>query len=185
MIAVRSYIPSLLTFPGVVLRQAIHIGLCRLLGVKVLDVRYFRYDTPSGYVLHEMPKSFQTSLTLALGPLVIHSVLCTVLCALALVPWFFYEEAAGCFSVFQLWIGMSIGIHAFPPRRDSSNMWNLTRKEIKQHGAMVRITFPIIAFMRLAERLTLYGFDVAYAGVIGIAIPWLFLSRWYPPIPSA
>jgi hypothetical protein len=155
-----------------------------MLGVRVLDVRYFRYDTPSGYVLHEMPKSFQISLILALGPLLIHSILCMALCGLALIPWFFYDEAAGCLTVFQIWMGLSIGVHAFPPRRDSSNMWTLTRKEIRQHGAVVRVAFPIIAFMRMAERLTLYGFDVAYAGVIGLVLPWLFLDRIYPAVPG-
>lgn len=184
MIAIRSYVPSLLTFPGVVLRQVVHLGFCRVAGVKVLDVRFFRYDTPSGYVLHEMPKSFQTSLVLALGPLFVHSLICLGLCSIALVPWRYYDEVAGIHSVFLMWMGLSIGVHAFPPRRDSSNMWTLTRKEIRQHGALVRVIFPIIVFLRLAERLTLYGFDVAYAGVVGVAIPWVLLSHLIPQLPG-
>lgn len=182
MIAIRSYIPSLLTFPGVVLRQVIHAGFCRLLNVKILDIRFFRRDTPSGYVLHEMPKRFESSFLLILGPLFVHSLLCFVVCIPALVPFEFYGESVGVREFFQLWLGLSIGMHAFPPRRDAGNLWNLTRKEVSEHGAIVRLMFPLLGFLRMAERLTLYGFDVAYAAVIGIGIPWLVLDLIYPKI---
>ena len=182
MIAVRSYLPSLLSFPGVVLRQFLHQGLCRLLGVKVLDVRYFRADTPSGYVLHEKPKRLGISVLLAVGPLVLHSVLCLALCLPAMTPFLFYEEGVSFFTFFQLWLGLSIGMHAFPTFRDSGNLWELTRQEVLDHGAAVRFLFPLLAFFRTAHRLSLYGFDVAYAALIGVGIPWLLLGRIVPSI---
>lgn len=182
MIAIRSYLPSLLTFPGVILRQAIHSGFCRVLGVKILDIRYFRADTTPAYVLHEMPKRLGTGILIALGPLALHSILCVILCAPALVPFMFYDQSVDLLTIFQLWLGLSIGMHAFPPLRDAGNLWELTRKEVLEHGAVVRLTFPLLAFLRTAQRLTLYGFDVAYAAIIGIAIPWLILSRLFPAI---
>ncbi len=184
MIAIRSYLPSLLTFPGVVLRQAIHAGFCRALGVKILDIRYFRADTPSAYVLHEMPKRLGTGILIALGPLVVHSLLCIALCGPALVPFMFYGHSVDLFTFFQLWLGLSIGMHAFPPLRDAGNLWELTRKEVLEHGAVVRLTFPLLAFLRTAQRLSLYGFDVAYAAIIGIGLPWLILNRFFPAISA-
>jgi hypothetical protein len=182
MIAIRSYIPSLLTFPGVVLRQAIHAGCCRALGVKVLDIRYFRADTPSGYVLHEMPKSLGAGILIAIGPLVLHSLLCIIICAPALVPFKYFEHSVDFFTFFQLWLGLSIDMHAFPPLRDAGNLWELTRREVLKHAAFVRLTFPLLAFLRTAQRLSLYGFDVAYAAVIGIGIPWVLLDRIFPVV---
>jgi hypothetical protein len=182
MIAVRSYLPSLLTFPGVVLRQVVHAGFCRIFGVKILDIRYFRADTPSGYVFHEMPDRLSTAFWLALGPLVLHSFLCFALCLPALVPFLFRMENADFSSCFQLWLGLSIGAHAFPPLRDVGNLWDLTRREVKGHGAGVRLAFPMIAFLRIAQRLSLYGFDVAYAALLGVGLPWVVLSRLFPSV---
>lgn len=180
MIAIRSFVPSLVTFPGVVLRQLVHSGFCRILGVKVLDVRYFRYDTPAGYVLHEMPKSLGAALVLALGPLVVHSLLCFLLCSLALVPFLRYDSAVGPLELTQMWMGLSIGMHAFPPVRDGNNLWGLTRNDVARHGALVRLSFPVLGFLRVAQRLTLMGFDVAYAAMMGILLPWMALGRIFP-----
>ena len=184
MIAIRSYLLSLLTFPGVVLRQAIHAGLCRLLGVKVLDVRYFRADTPAGYVLHEMPKRLGTGLLIALGPLLLHSLLCLALCGPALVSFKFYDESVDAASYFQLWLGLSIGAHAFPPMRDAGHLWDLTRQEVLGHGTIVRLAFPLLAFLRIAQRLSRYGFDLGYAALIGLGLPWLVLGRIFPALPN-
>lgn len=185
MIAVRSYVPSLLTFPGAVLRQTIHSAFCRLVGVKVLDIRYFRYDTPAAYVLHEMPKSLGTSITLACGPFLVHSLLCIGLCLPALVPFLYYDSLVGPSDVFQLWLGLSIGVHAFPPIRDAHNLWDLTRQEARAHGAGVRVAFPLLAFFRVAHRLSRYGFDLGYAALIGIGLPWLILDKTIPSIVAA
>ncbi len=182
MIAIRSFIPSLMTFPGVVLRQLTHMGFCRLLGVKVLDVRFFRYDTPAGYVLHEMPKGLGAALVLAIGPLLVHTLVGFALCVLALVPFHSYDSSVGALEIFQLWLGLSIAMHAFPPMRDGNNLWQLTKNETARHGALVRISFPIIGFLRIAQRLTLFGFDVAYAALIGLWIPWILLGRVYPSL---
>ncbi len=182
MIAIRSYLPSLCTFPGTVLRQAVHSSLCRALGVKVLDVRYFRFDTPAAYVLHEMPKNLKTSILLVLVPFLVHSLLCVAICTPAMVPVLFYDELVGPLELFQLWLGLSIGMHAFPPLRDAHNLWDLTRFEAKNHGALVRIAFPLLAFFRLAQRLSLFGFDLGYAATMGIGLPWLVLNRVFPPL---
>jgi len=184
MIAVRSYLPSLLTFPGVILRQGIHASVCRVLGVKVLDIRYFRADTPSAYVLHEMPRSLSKGLTIAFAPLLIHSLLCVLICIPALVPFKFYDSKIDPVALFQIWLGISIGVHAFPPFRDTGNLWELTRQEVLSHGAMAWLAFPILAFFRVAQRLSLFGFDVAYALLIGIAIPWWLLDRAFPIIST-
>jgi hypothetical protein len=182
VIAIRSYIPSLLTFPGVVLRQFVHKGFCKVLGVRVLDVRYFRRDTPAGYVFHEMPKRFGISLLLVLGPLVVHSLFCFAICFPTMIPLRFYEEGTGVLDLFQLWIGLSIGMHAFPPFRDVGNLWDLTKQEVMQHGKVVRLTFPLVGFLRIAQRLSLYGFDMVYAAIIGLAIPWALLEHFFQPI---
>lgn len=180
MIAIRSYVPSLLTFPGVILRQAVHLVTCRMLKVEVLDIRYFRFDTPAGYVVHEMPKRFGSSLALAFIPLLIHSALCFAICLPALVPLRFYDEGSVIPELFQLWIGLSIGAHAFPPSRDCGNLWDLARLEVRNHGAGVRLTFPLVALLRIAQKLSLFGFDVAFAVLVGIGIPWVLLDRIFP-----
>lgn len=182
MIAIRSFLPSLLTFPGVILRQLTHFAVCRALGIKVLDIRIFRADTPSGYVLHEMPSRFSTGILVAVLPLLIHSALCVLLCTPAWIPIRYFDSAASCFTFFQIWVGLSLGIHAFPPFRDSSRLWELSIREVMNHGVAIRLLIPFVLLFRVAHRLSLFGFDLLYAGMIGVALPHWILGRWVPPI---
>lgn len=183
MIGARSYLPSLVTFPGAVLRQVIHQVTCRMMGVPVLDVRYFRFDTPAAYVLHEMPKSLGASIVLSTVPFLFHSFLCLALCLPAMAPLGFEESLVGPGSLFQVWLGLSLGVHAFPPNREALHQWELARGEVRAHGALVRISIPLLAFFRLAQRGSRWGVEWGYALFLGILVPWVILARWIPSQP--
>lgn len=53
---IPGFLISIVTFPGVIVHEMAHQIFCRLCGVAVFDVCYFRFGNPSGYVVHEIPK---------------------------------------------------------------------------------------------------------------------------------
>jgi hypothetical protein len=70
MFLIPGQLVALATFPGVIAHEAAHMLFCRLRGVAVLDVCFFRVGNPAGYVIHEEPKEFADAFWVAVGPLV-------------------------------------------------------------------------------------------------------------------
>lgn len=52
---IPGFLISILTFPGVIVHEIAHQLFCRICGVAVLDVCYFKAGNPAGYVVHEIP----------------------------------------------------------------------------------------------------------------------------------
>ena len=65
------WILSLITFPGVVMHEAGHKFFCDWAGVRVLEVCYFRFGNPAGFVVHESPRKFSQSFFISVGPLIL------------------------------------------------------------------------------------------------------------------
>ena len=53
MFIIPGVLVSAVTFPGVVVHEAAHMLFCRIRGVAVLDVCFFRFGNPAGYVVHD------------------------------------------------------------------------------------------------------------------------------------
>ena len=77
---------SIVTFPGVIVHEAAHMLFCRLRRVAVLDVCFFRTGNPAGYVLHEPVADFNTQFLICVGPFIVNSLLCFLICFPAFVP---------------------------------------------------------------------------------------------------
>ena len=68
MFFIPGFLIALVTFPGVIVHEMAHQLFCRLFRVAVLDVCYFRLGNPSGYVLHESPRTTAQHLVIGIGP---------------------------------------------------------------------------------------------------------------------
>ena len=68
MFIIPGQLISLATFPGVIVHEAGHMLFCKLRHVAVLDVCFFRFGNPAGYVVHEPVNRFSTSLLITFGP---------------------------------------------------------------------------------------------------------------------
>src|SRR5208283_1370734 len=124
MLFIPGALVSLLTFPGVILHELAHKLFCDWTGVKVHEVKYFKFRNvlslrsgAAGWVIHEAPSTWAQTFWISVGPLVVNSLACIVLA-------FLYAQAqSDSFLAYLLaWLSISIGMHAFPSDQDAVNV---------------------------------------------------------------
>ena len=86
MILIPGQLVTLATFPGVIVHEVAHMWFCKLRRVAVIDVCFFRFGNPAGYVVHEEIKDFNTAFLVSIGPFIINSLLCMFICFPAFLP---------------------------------------------------------------------------------------------------
>ena len=143
---------SILTFPGVIIHELGHKIFCELLGVKVHKVCYFRFKSPVGYVIHEKPQKFSQSFFITIGPFIIN----TFFALLIFVIGKFTN-----FGIFA-WLGISIGMHAFPSSGDAKMLWKESNSHIKNNFLAI-LGYPFAILIWIASILSVIWFDLIYA----------------------
>ena len=121
---IPGFLISIVTFPGVIVHEIAHQLFCRICGVAVLDVCYFRAGNPSGYVVHEVPKKPSTNILIGIGPFLVNSILGALIALPGAIPILILKGTAdyGLFEIFLIWLGVSIAMHAFPSTGDAQSM---------------------------------------------------------------
>jgi hypothetical protein len=161
---------ALLTFPGVIIHEAAHMLFCKLGRVAVLDVCFFRFGNPAGYVVHEEPKKFSTAFLISVGPFIINSLVCILLCFPAFVPVRIFDRADP-ISYFLLWLGLSIGMHAFPSTQDANVLWHYARKASSNFHPLAILSLPLVGIIYLANLGSIFWLDLLYGVAIGLMLP--------------
>ena len=167
---------SIATFPGVIVHEAAHMLFCRLRGVAVLDVCFFRVGNPAGYVVHEQAKDFTTSFLITVGPFIVNTVVCLLLCLPAFAPVQLYDVKDP-LSYVLIWLGVSIGAHAFPSTGDAAGLWPLACREAGHYNPLAIISLPVVVLIYIANALRFFWFDVIYGVGVGIGLPIWVLNR--------
>ena len=170
MFFIPGFLVSYLTFPGVIVHEAAHMLFCRLRGLAVLDVCFFRVGNPAGYVIHEETENFTTAFLVSVGPLIVNSILCVVFCFPAFVPVRVFGRPDP-ISYVLLWLGISIGMHAFPSTHDAKNVWRLARQQVRTLNPLVLLSFPLVIAIYAANILSVVWFDYLYGFALGILLP--------------
>ncbi len=165
-----------LTFPGVIAHEAAHLFFCRLRRVPVFEVCYFRLANPAGYVLHAPIEDFTSAFLVALGPLVVNSVLCVAFCLPALVPTRVFGQE-DLLSYFWIWLGVSVGMHAFPSTHDARGLWAQAKRAAGSGNLLAILSFPLAAVIMVGNVLSVVWFDAFYAFAIGFLLPEMLLRR--------
>ncbi|HIE34051.1 MAG TPA: hypothetical protein EYP86_02795, partial [Candidatus Altiarchaeales archaeon] len=114
----------IITFPGVVFHEFSHYLTCRLLGIRIKEVKFFKLGHVLGYVKHDEVKSFAKNFLIIIAPFFGNSLV-SILCfsiILFLKPEFWI-------SVFFFWLGMSSAMHAAPSNPDAQILWYQTKVE--------------------------------------------------------
>ena len=161
---------SIVTFPGVIVHEAAHLLFCNWRGVRVVEVCSLRFDNPVGYVIHEQPKNFTTSFLISVGPLIINSLLCVAICLPAYAPVNVFGLTHP-LSFVLLWLGVSIGMHAFPSTQDASNLWEAAKVEAKRGNPLAIISLPLVILIYLANLGSFFWLDYIYGIALGIWLP--------------
>jgi hypothetical protein len=166
---------ALVTFPGVIIHEMAHMLFCRLSKVAVLDVCYFRFGNPAGYVVHEEPRNFGAAFLISVGPFIVNSLLCIVLCFPAFVPVRIFDRADPV-SYFLLWLGLSIGMHAFPSTQDAKVLWKQASIAAKRLNPLAILSFPLVVIIYVANFGSFFWLDLIYGAAIGLGLPELVLK---------
>jgi hypothetical protein len=161
---------ALLTFPGIIIHEAAHQLFCKIGKLAIFDVCYFRFGNPAGYVIHEATDDFTKSFLVSMGPFFVNSVLCVTFCSAAFVP-IWQLEVTDPVAYFFYWLGLSIGMHAFPSTQDLKCMWKLMPAEARKFNPLAIISYPIAGFLLAANVLRVVWADLGYGIAIGILGP--------------
>jgi hypothetical protein len=175
MIFIPGWLIAVVTFPGIIVHEAGHMLFCRLRHVAVLEVCYLRVADPPGYVIHEKCADFTTTFLVSVGPAILNTVLCFLLCFPAFIRVRAFELGDPP-SYLLLWLGLSIGMHAFPSTQDGANLWAEAKVAVQQRGLLAFVSFPLVVGIYIANLLRMVWFDLIYGAAIGLALPELVLK---------
>jgi hypothetical protein len=165
---------SMLTFPGVIVHELAHQLFCRWFKVPVFEVVYFQVEQPVGYVLHEPAQKDYQTIFISIGPFFINTLLAFVIAFPAALQFKFDE--ANIFDFILLYLGVSIGTHAFPSTGDASTLWDAT---VKSEGTSLLtkiFVFPIVGFIYLGALGSFFWLDVLYGVAVSVGLPWIIIQ---------
>lgn len=172
MFFIPGFVISILTFPGVIVHEAAHMLFCKIRKVPVLDVCFFQFGNPAGYVVHGPVKNFTSMFLIAVGPFIINSLLCVVICFPAYFPMQIFDVTPT-LSLLLMWVGLSIGMHAFPSNQDAKNLVAHASEAARSGNILAIISFPLVGLIFVANLLTFFWFDLIYGVALGIGLPML------------
>lgn len=179
----------LLAAPGVVVHEFAHRQVCRLVGVPVTEVAYFRFGDPPGYVRHAQPGRYRDSFAISVAPFLVNTVVSVaaflgfaalasslgIADALALatadpigaVNALRDALAAASRSALALtaalgWLGLAVGVQAFPSTGDANTLWTRSRSEWRR-TPVVLLGVPVVVVIYLVNLLSWLWADVIYA----------------------
>ena len=167
---IPGFVISLLTFPGVIVHEMAHLFFCRLYGVEVLKVCYFRFGNPAGYVIHRSPRKPWHNLIIGIGPFFINSLL-GVLIAFPITARGKLPDSWQAFAM--LWLAISIAMHSFPSTGDARSIWASAWS--KGTPILLKLlSIPIVAFIYLLAIGSVVWLDLAYGVILTVLLPkWL------------
>ena len=183
MIPIPGVLIALLTFPGVIVHEAAHLFFCKLRRVAVAEVVYFRVPpvdkwfsgVPIGYVLHEKPTDFLSTLLISVGPFIVNTLLCILFCFPAFFP-IRLHQSYDVFSCFFLWLGISIGMHAFPSTGDAMVLWQAAKENAAKWNPLAILSFPIVLVILLLNIGSMFWLDAIYGFAVGLGLPELLIT---------
>jgi hypothetical protein len=170
MFFIPGFVIAIATFPGVIIHEAAHLFFCQRFKLAVYDVCFFRMGNPSGYVIHEKTSNFTASFFVSMGPFFVNTLLCMLFCSAAFLPvWELKVQDP--VAYFFYWLGLSIGMHAFPSTGDLSNLWEVAPTEAKRGNLLAIVSLPLVAILYVLNFARMIWADLGYGIAVGILGP--------------
>jgi hypothetical protein len=174
MIFIPAPIIAALTFPGVIVHEAAHQLVCRLTDTPVLDVKYFQMENPAGYVIHARPDSAWKHFFISVAPFLVNTLLAIAI-AFPVGLGAAGKIEPGIIEMLLGWLGISIGMHAFPSTGDASSLWQSIKAPTTGWGLRLLAT-PVCGLIFLGAMLSVVWFDALYAVAICFGTPHLLVD---------
>ena len=115
---------------------------------------------------------FTTTFLVCVGPLIVNTLLCLLVCLPSYLPLKVFGQESLLVYV-TLWLGVSIGMHAFPSGQDASNLWHEAREAARNGNLLAILSLPLVVLIHIANLLRFFWFDYLYGVAIGIGVPSL------------
>lgn len=175
MLIIPGFLISLLTFPGVIVHEFAHKTFCHRYDVPVYEVCYFRLGNPAGFVIHEEPRRYRQSFMISVAPFLVNTALALAAFVAIAVLWGapsgdLDTDRMGWGALVLLWLGISVGMHAFPSTGDAKGIWSRTRR-LWRTSPLVLLGVPFVLLIYVANLLRFLWFDAIYAiGLLLLAL---------------
>jgi Putative zincin peptidase len=165
---------ALLTFPGVIVHEIAHQLFCRIFRVAVLDVCYFRFGNPAGYVIHEPPPKAAQQILIGIGPFFVNSILGALIALPAVIPVMRFD-AGSPLDYLLMWLGVSIAMHAFPSTGDAKSIWSAVQSG-KIAGPARLAAMPVVGLIYLCAAGSMFWLDLIYGMALAMLFPNLLVA---------
>jgi hypothetical protein len=172
MFFIPGFLIALLTFPGVMVHEAAHRFFCDLARVPVYEACYFRLGNPSGYVIHGQTDRLGANFLISIGPLIVNTILCALISFTPIIALSLDLDQMPAIFLLLLWLGISIGMHAFPSGQDAQNFSSAVRT-CGHGGFLYGIAKIFELLVRFANVLRIIWFDLIYAIAVAWSLPGL------------
>jgi hypothetical protein len=161
----------LITFPGVVMGTIAMRLCCDLAKVEVYEVNYF-----SGELLYRGIANLHKAFIIALAPLFLNTLLCAILTFPATFSLMNDSEAGSdLVGMFTLWLGVSMGMHAFPNEKTIDHF--LDSVDPTYSSSAMRFLYKTVRWLFwLINKLRFFWFDGVYTIAIALILPGLVQS---------
>lgn len=170
MFFIPGFVIALATFPGVIVHEAAHLFFCKQFKLQVFAVCFFQVGNPCGYVVHETTDDFKALFFVSMAPFFTNTLLCVLFCTAAFLP-IWELKVNDPLAYFFYWLGLSIGMHAFPSKDDLGNLWELAPEKAKHGNLLAILSLPIAAVLILANYARIIWADLGYGIAVGILAP--------------
>ncbi|WP_230198584.1 metalloprotease family protein [Halopiger goleimassiliensis] len=165
---------QLVALPGVVVHEFAHAVVCRLLGVTIHEVAYFRLGDPPGYVRHEEPARYRQAFAIGVAPFLVNTIV--AFAAFLGLAWLFptvddvraASPEAAAVGLLLAWIGLSVGSYAFPSTGDAKSLWKQARTRWRR-SPLVLLGVPVVLLIVAVNLLSRLWADLLYAIALGLA----------------
>lgn len=172
---IPGFVISVLTFPGVIVHELAHQLFCRWNNVAVIDVCYFRFGNPAGYVRHEIPQKASQNIWIGIGPFFVNTIVGGLVAMPAAVQVFEFRDFSHILNLLLIWLGISITMHSFPSIGDAKSIWKSLRDD--DTGILTKIIgTPIVAIIYICSLGSVVWLDLLYGITVAVFIPNLLIS---------
>jgi Putative zincin peptidase len=170
MFFIPGIVITVLTFPGVIVHEAGHLFFCRLFGLQVYNVCFFQFKNPAGYVIHENSDNFTAQFFVSMGPFISNTLLCVLFCTAAFLPvW--ELKIVDPLAYFFYWLGISIGMHAFPSTTDLKHLWQRAPALAKKGNLLAILSLPLAGLLVVLNYARVVWADLGYGILVGVLGP--------------
>ena len=141
------------------IHELAHAFFCLSSGIRVRDIKLFRFGNPAGYVTHDEPTKFFQGFLISFGPLIINSLLALFCFSQFKAPYLDYRPWA------FVWFGTAVALHAIPSTGDAGSLFTLANHRFWRNPLVI-IGYPFILVLYILNFLKRWHLDIIYAGVL-------------------